>query len=361
MPKRLLVKEFRTLVLWTHLVLGLTGAVVLGVAGGAASLLHLVEVVHSRLSESPPLTRPAHVPPIDAFVRSVEAERGAGQVAAVDASGTGAVLVTLRDQTVLFVDAGTLEVVGARPRSARVVQRIGSILMGLHANLMLGTAGWKVVLIAMAEVMLLAVSGVWLWWRKKHWTFVTRGSFFRVSWDLHSAAGIWSLVPVVVMSGTALLLAFGGWWLPVMGRTATEFVYPPVISRPDGAAQLTPIGLERALTLADGANTGAVMTVNIPRPEEAAYRAGTQRATVWINQYTGETTVQPIATPTSGDHLLVLVERIHTGEQFGIVGLVVMSVASFLLALMAATGLVLGWKRLVITFGGSRRRARDPA
>lgn len=355
------MRELRALVLWSHLVLGLTAAVILGISGGAAGFLHVVQMVETRLNEAPQLIRPSAPPDIDAIVKAVESTRGTGQVESVDASGTGAVRVMLRDQAVLFVDPGTLETVGARPRSARVAQQVSHVVMGLHANLMLGSVGWKVLLIALAEFMLLAVSGVWLWWRKKHWRFVTRGTLFRISWDLHSASGIWSLVPVVIMSGTALLLAFSRWWMPLTGRTASESVDPPAIAVPAVGAQLTPIGLERALALVESTSTGGVVTVSLPRSSGAAYRVGTDRATVWVNQYTGETTVQPIAQPTEGDRLLGLIERIHTGDEFGIAGVVVMSLGSLMLALMSATGLVLGWKRLTITFGGARRRARGSA
>jgi uncharacterized iron-regulated membrane protein len=80
-----------------------------------------------------------------------------------------------------------------------------------------------------------------------------------------------------------------------------------------------------------------------------------------VDQYNGSLIeVRPHRALTAGDHALKAVEDLHSGELIGIPGQALMTLGSLMLFVMTATGVILGWKRLVILFGRSARRDDDP-
>lgn len=91
-------------------------------------------------------------------------------------------------------------------------------LVKLHGNLLTGDSGRFVNGIGGACLTLLCLTGAVIWWPgTKHWgrslTVNWKGSFARITWDLHSALGFW-LFPVVL----------------VWGITGIYFVFPNVFN-----------------------------------------------------------------------------------------------------------------------------------
>jgi uncharacterized iron-regulated membrane protein len=265
----------------------------------------------------------------------------------------------LRDRTAVFVDPRTSAIISARPARFASLENLTLVMRGLHTNLLLGPKGRLLVTLATAEALLLALSGVWLWWRKKHWQFrAWRGSLFRVSWDLHNATGIWFLIPVLSMVITGLLLAVPAPVYRLAGAPPAPWLDAPYSAPQDGATA-TPVALPRVLFAADSVLAGASpVRVVIPQRPAGAYAVSRAGRTAYIDQFRGAVIeVRPDRAFTAGDSANQAVEDLHTGELLGVPGRTVMTLGSLMLAVMTATGVVLGWKRLKILFGAGSAAA----
>jgi uncharacterized iron-regulated membrane protein len=287
-----------------------------------------------------------------AIVRAVERQFASARVTSIGVREREATVVRLRDRTTVFVDPRTTSIISARPARLASLENLTAVMRRLHTNLLLGPKGRGLVTIATAEALLLALTGLWLWWRKKHWQFrAWRGSPFRISWDLHNATAIWFLVPVLSMVVTGLLLAVPAPLHWVAGAQPTPYRGPPA-SRVE-SREAAPVPLARVLAVADSASPAdRVVRVVIPAGAAGAFAVTKPGRTVYVHQYSGAVIeVRPDPVLTAGNRATMAVEHLHTGELLGLPGLVIMTLGTLMLAVTTVTGAVLGWKRLLILFG----------
>ncbi len=99
-------------------------------------------------------------------------------------------------------------------------------VVDLHANLLAGDAGRMVNAMGGLCLLVLCVTGAFLWWPGiAHWrrslTVNWRGSFARVNWDLHNVAGFWFLLFVCLWGLSGIYLAY-----PVPFNAAVDFFEP---------------------------------------------------------------------------------------------------------------------------------------
>jgi uncharacterized iron-regulated membrane protein len=82
---------------------------------------------------------------------------------------------------------------------------------------------------------------------------------------------------------------------------------------------------------------------------------------LYVDQFSGAVVeVRPNRELTAGDRAYRVVEDLHTGQLLGIPGRTVMTLGTLMLAVMTMTGVVLGWKRLLV-LTGKRADAGDQA
>lgn len=342
---------FRGFLMWVHLVLGLTGAVFIAILGVTGAYITFQGPLQRWLNPVPAIVGFTGAADIERIVQEVERRFPSRYVASVDVRRQEATVVRLRDRTTVFVDPHTTKVISSRPYRFASLENLTQLMRRLHTELVLGRKGNLLVTIATVETLLLALTGLWLWWRKKHWQFrAWRGSVFRVSWDLHNATGLWFLVPVLSMVVTGLLLAAPGPVHRVAGARPAPFRGPPASKSDSSGAGVIP--LSRALVAADSALPGELtVRVTIPAGPAAAYGVARPGRTVYVDQYSGRVIeVRPDRAPTAGDEAIEAVEHLHTGESLGVPGRTIMTLGSLMLAVMTLTGVVLGWKRLLILF-----------
>lgn len=348
----------RELLRWVHLLLGLTAAVILAVVSLTGAYITFQEPLRRVLNPVPGIPAFAGTADIPAIVREVERQFAPRRVASVDVRKQEATVVRLRDRTAVFVDPRTSAVISSRPGRVASLENLTTVMRRLHTTFMLGPRGRLLVTFATTEALLLALSGVWLWWKKKHWRFTRwRGSLFLISWDLHSATGIWFAVPVLSMVITGLLLAVPGPVYRLAGAPPAPWLNAPYSAIPDGG-NASSVTLSRVLFAADSA-TSAEPTVRlvIPRGPAGAFAVAKAGRTAYIDQYSGAVLeVRADRAPTAGDSANEAVEQLHTGELLGVPGRAVMTLGSLMLAVMTVTGVALGWKRLTILLGVVRRR-----
>jgi sulfite reductase (NADPH) flavoprotein alpha-component len=334
--------------MWVHLLLGLSAAVVLAIVAVTGAYITFQDPLRRWLNPVPaiaPFDGPA---PFAAIVDTVSA-RFPSAVVSIDVRHDQATVARLRDRTAVFVDPRSASVLGFRTGRLASLENFTALMRRLHTNLVLGTKGRLIVTLVTAEALLLALTGLWLWWRKKHWQFGRwRGSIFRVSWDLHSATGIWFLVPVLSMVITGLLLVMPQPVYRLAGAGPAPWLQgaPRSTPRENSAA----IGLERVLQVADSVRPGdPPVRLTIPGGPAASYAVRKARETVFIDQFSAAVLeVRPHRVQTAGDHAFEAVLLLHTGETFGVAGRAVMTVGTLMLAVMTVTGAILGWKRILI-------------
>lgn len=350
--------SFRGFLMWVHLILGLTGSVIIVILGVTGAYITIQPVLVRWVNPVPAVAPAPRLDP-GRMVAAAEARFPGERAMRLDyRQPDEAAVVTLRSRTAVFVDPSTAEVLGSRPRRAISLQNLNAVMRGLHVQLLLPRGGQLLVTLVTAEALLLVFTGIWLWWRKKAWRFgPLRGSWFRVSWDLHSASGIWFAVPVAVMALTGVLIFWPAPLARLTGTPLTPWRFDPSSQVP-AAGDRPPIPLSRVLAVADSLLPGvAVDWLAIPSGPAGSFgvRKGTE--TVFVDQYSGALIERRTdQEPTRADRALHASEGAHSGELFGPAGQVVMTLGSLMLAIMAITGLVLGWKRLQILAG---RRPRD--
>jgi len=245
------------------------------------------------------------------------------------------------------------QILGVRPDEPDFL----SYVHQLHLRLLLrhsGDPGAVIVSCSSVALFLLSLSGFYLWWPVKRFT-IKRGSAARRWWfDLHNAVGIFSLLFLVVLSGTGILIGFEKISVPMFYRiTGSSPARPPKPPLPP--AKSTPISADQALAIARAAISGAApFMVEVPEPTEAYIvrmrfpedRTPGGRSRVMVDQYSGSVLfVENSRTAPGGRRLTTINRAIHTGDVFGLPSKFLMSVASLTAALQMVSGVSLWWKR----------------
>ena len=107
--------------------------------------------------------------------------------------------------------------------------RFVSTLIELHDNLLGGDVGQTINGIGAAAVLLVALSGLVIWWpgvrRWRRSLTLRRGiGRKRFIWDLHSAIGLWTFAAIFVFALSGLYLSF-----PVSFHAASEWIEPTTL------------------------------------------------------------------------------------------------------------------------------------
>jgi uncharacterized iron-regulated membrane protein len=99
-------------------------------------------------------------------------------------------------------------------------------VVDLHANLLAGSVGRTINAMGGLCLLLLCVTGAFLWWPGiAHWRrglgVDWKASFARVNWDLHSALGFWFLLFVCLWGFSGIYLAY-----PLPFNATVDFLEP---------------------------------------------------------------------------------------------------------------------------------------
>jgi uncharacterized iron-regulated membrane protein len=103
----------------------------------------------------------------------------------------------------------------------------------LHETLAMGSVGASIVFVATLNAILLQVSGLYLWWRRKAMRVRWRQGWRRAIFDLHHLAGAAGLPFMLMLAVTGAIMAWPGRLLePELGRmnaamhTGRTFAWP---------------------------------------------------------------------------------------------------------------------------------------
>jgi uncharacterized iron-regulated membrane protein len=236
-------------------------------------------------------------------------------------------------------------------------------LQDLHFDLLAGRTGRMVNGIGALCLMTMCLTGAVIWWPgRANWrrslTIDFTRQWKRVNWDLHSAAGFWTVAFILMWAVTGAYFAF-----PSAFRSAVNFVSPITVasaphSRPH-VAHANPLPWRALVDRARGHAPGQfVARVVLPVNEAAAFLVmfspvrptplGADLTAVYLDQYTGE-----VLTPagssgrTAGDVIMAWVAPLHIGNFGGNGVRLLWFVLGLAPPLLFATGFTMWWTRVV--------------
>lgn len=222
----------------------------------------------------------------------------------------------------------------------------------LHLRLLAGYAGATVVSVAAVFLLLLSISGIVLWWRRKILAPNWRNPPKKLNFDIHQALGLYSSFFLMIFSITAMVIHWEEKATMIANRlthSPEAPPFPPAQRRVLGAIRLSP---DRLLAIAErsvpGAQatmmqlTGSPIRIAMKYPED---RTPAGRSNVFIDPYTGKV-VYLLSSRTGplGFRIVKLWNReIHTGDIGGLPTRILACAISLSLPLLALTGPLIWW------------------
>lgn len=234
----------------------------------------------------------------------------------------------------------------------------------LHFDLLGGRTGRLVNGIGGIVLTLMCVTGLIIWWPgRSNWRrsllIDWRRNWKRVNWDLHSAAGFWTLAFVLMWAVTGVYFAF-----PSAFRSTVNQISPltrtqtPRSSPRNGREPLTwRVLVDEAIRHAPGQHVARVV---VPSNDSAAFLVqfspvrptplGADVNSVYLDQYSGAP-LTPAAAParTAGDVIMAWVAPLHVGNFGGLGVRIAWLILGLAPPLLFVTGFLMWWTRVVRT------------
>ena len=263
----------------------------------------------------------------------------------------------------VFSDPLTGDVIGELPKTSWITK-----LQDIHFDLLGGQRGRTVNGIGAFCLIAVFASGLVIWWPGiGRWMRALvvdfRKPWPRINWELHGAVGVWLLALLMLWAVTGVEFAF-----PRQFRRAVNAVTPLTVSRaPESTVRPGPsLGVDdlpRLIAEAQGLVPGAKMgRIVMPSTRTApllllmAYHDHgdfdtSDEVNLFFDQYSGrlierrDTGLQKMS---AGDLLMKWMGPIHLGS-FGGVGVKTLwSVLALSFPLLAITGIIMWWRRVVM-------------
>jgi uncharacterized iron-regulated membrane protein len=239
----------------------------------------------------------------------------------------------------------------------------------LHLRLALkkaGNTGKKIVTWAAVGLLLLQVTGLFLWWRQRGITMRWRRPSGWAWFDIHTTVGIVAWLFLLVLTITGLVIGFEEQTRPFFYRiTNTQLEKGPDLSVPLSTGTVI-LPADSAVAIARRALPGASpFDIPLPGPGEMCVlrcrfpedRTPGGRSRVYIDPYSGKVLyVESSRTGPAGTRIINMNRAIHTGDLFGIPSKIVMSLASLALVLLFVSGIAMWWKRKAAGAGAGEKK-----
>lgn len=264
----------------------------------------------------------------------------------------------------VMLDPATLAVTGERTWGGFGLSRpqLMSTLFHIHRYLVAGDTGKTVIGVTGVALLLLALTGIVLWWPrmtvsaiKGALTVRHGGNWPRFHFQLHRAGGFFAAPVLLVLALSGVYFNMPQWVLPIVASVAT--LAPNVKAANRSAPDAAPIAPLDAMAAAQAqfpqarvsrvglpAKPGQPYEIRLRQPGEV--RAGDGATRVSIDAGDGRVLriVDPLRAP-AGDTFLSWMFPLHTGEAFGIAGRAFISLFGIVPLLFFVTGLFI-WIKL---------------
>ncbi len=256
----------------------------------------------------------------------------------------------------VMVNPYTGQVLGDRDRNDSLM----SIIVRLHANLLVGDNGKLIMGITALLTLVLTMSGIYLWWPKlsklkQAFVIKRNSSFTRFNFDLHKTVGIYTAIVMLSVSLSGVYFNLPNIFKPVVnyfspldGMSGMSAMMGGVKSETDSGTTLSP---ETVIDLVKIAYPGIqVQRIFLPANPEDSYRVSGRQVdeirsngstTVWLNQYSGKfLKVRDPRQFNAGTAFTNLQLPLHNGEILGTPGRIMVLITGFAPVLLMITGVI---------------------
>jgi uncharacterized iron-regulated membrane protein len=272
-------------------------------------------------------------------------------------NATDAASFNVKGPRQVFLNPYTGAILGERD-PVTVLARIHQLhLRLLMSTVSSGRIGADIVTAATAGLLFLVLSGFYLWWPVKRATVKWTGGAWRLHYDLHNTAGIYSAVFLVVLAVTGIAVHFDDALEEFLHKQAgTQRIGRNFPSTPQNA--VTPISPDECLRIALAAMPGAKpIFIAIPASPKASYAVAvrypedlTPGGRSWLNidQYSGKVlSFQDSRTVAMATRAAKVWNRaVHTGDIYGYPTKILVSLSSLMLVVQTITGYYMWWRKL---------------
>jgi uncharacterized iron-regulated membrane protein len=358
----------RKLLLWIHLVTGLAAAIVLLLLGASGAVLVFENEIDHALNASLFRIRAQGTRlPLDEFVAKVESANPGARIVSLNLSDDAGIahIVNLKPaqgkNRSVTANPYTGEVIGSLEGANTFTRKIHQF----HKNLLFEKreVGSLIMTCGAALLVVLAITGIVLWWPRKLWNLGSMKATGRFSFDLHNFLGFYSSVFMLLFGVTGIVIHCDDQAMQLTGRLTGQptTLSPPKAPLPVAGAK--PLTAGTALSAAMNAVPGATVTtiqglgsMNAPLritmrfPED---RTPAGRTNVFLHPATGEVLLAQTSRNAPAPYRIVKLwnRQLHTGDVLGWPSRIVTALASTSLPLLAITGPLIWWSRI-------RRRRR---
>ena len=239
-----------------------------------------------------------------------------------------------------------------------------TFIQDLHITLLSGRQGRVTNGAAAAVLLVINATGLVLWWPGiKRWkralVFDARRNWRRLNFDLHRSVGFWTLA---LSSFWAISGVYFGWPTPVFAwvnrLSPIVNARPPIVPIPPLRERSEP-DLAVMLAQAQALEPDATLSgVNFPYSRRAPFEILMQRGghpgreytdTLYFNQAGGAhlLTWRYGVNQSFGDWLIWLQVPLHFGTSWGLVVKIIWCLCGLSLPLLAVTGVLLYWNRIL--------------
>lgn len=346
--------KFRRAFWWVHLVGGLAGALLLLLLGLTGAFLVFEGEIDTWLNAKLKVVeRGRLVLPLSQITRELEAAHPGYKVVgfALPQEDDHAMIVNLaakKGTLSLCVNPYTGETLGNLAQENKFCAQVHQF----HTRLLLAQTGQWITGVGAIILIVLALTGIILWWPfQTYWLRFGKGGR-RLNWDLHSTLGFYSSVFMLFFGITGAVIHWeepareGVNWLA--GQEKMEI--PRALPAPAGVVALNGDQIkEAALKAVPGARVTIIgglgkspVRVIMKYPEDGT-PAG--RTNLYLDAFSGQVlALENSRTAAWGTRVVKLWNReVHTGDLFGWPSRILACLMSLALPLLAITGPLIWW------------------
>ncbi|MED5598017.1 PepSY-associated TM helix domain-containing protein [Janthinobacterium sp. P210006] len=313
-----------------------------------------VQAVVDQLTADPAYGKPTQLnPPADARDVYVASYRQAGKPSPFSQAIVRQVMV----------DPYTLQVKGERDWGRFGLTRplLMSGMFHLHRYLLTGDTGKTVTGISGVLLLLMALSGIYLWWPRMQWTAIKRaltvshgGSWPRFNYTLHKAAGFFAAPVLAVIAFSGIYFNLPQLVVPLVDLVSTvpDTAKLNNVQR-DGALLDAGAAMAAAQRLYPQARVSRIVLpakkdlpydIRVRQPDEIAHGDGATRITLDARSGLPLRIRDPL-TASYGERFLGWQFPLHSGQAFGVAGRSFITLFGLMPLLFMLTGTLVWWKR----------------
>ena len=313
-----------------------------------------LQMVAERLTADPAYGKPSQInPPADARDVYVASYRQAAKPSPFSQAIVRQVMV----------DPYTLQVKGERDWGRFALSRplLMSGMFHLHRYLLSGDVGKTVTGISGVMLLLMAISGLCLWWPRLQWTAIRRaltvshgGSWPRFNYTFHKAAGFFAAPVLAVIAFSGIYFNLPQLVVPLVDLVSTVPDTAKLKNvQQDGAVLDAGQAMAAAQQLYPQARVSRIVLppkqdqpyeIRVRQPDEIAQGDGATRITLDARSGQALRIRDPLTAPY-GERFLGWQFPLHTGQAFGVAGRAFITLFGLMPLLFLLTGTVVWWKR----------------